>query len=68
MRIRLEGTDADIRAAVGRLRELFVVADVSRPYRSRRRGCRVYVEVYHPTGTRTYAPAGRACTARGWDR
>lgn len=64
MRIRLEGTEADIRAAVGRLRELFVVADVSRMYRSRH-GCRVYVEVYHSTGTRPHAPAWRAET-RGW--
>lgn len=66
MRIRLEGTDADIRAAVARLRELFVVADVSRPYRSRRRGCRVDVEVYHSTGARPYAGAAKTEAARGW--
>lgn len=49
MRVRLEGSPPEIAAALEQLRQVFIVADVSRAFPARGGRDRVYVEIYHPT-------------------
>lgn len=46
MKIRIEGTMDELEAAIQKLREVFCVTGVSRPYKNRNSDlCRVYVEI-----------------------
>lgn len=59
MRIRLHGTDPEIRTAIERLRQVFVVAAVTHPQALRwGQQSRVEVEVYHPAGIHQQSIAG----------
>jgi hypothetical protein len=59
MRLRIEGSRAEITHSVLALRGLYVVTHVSRPRPARRQIYRVYVDAYQPTAYTVPTRRGR---------